>query len=62
MKRDIIIIEDKTVSVTGNEVWMTAGGNRRRVPCHRPGSERRHQSRPQVGRAERLRGMPLHTA
>jgi hypothetical protein len=25
MKRDIIIIEDKTVSVTGNEVWMTAG-------------------------------------
>lgn len=25
MKRDIIIIEDKTVSVTGNEVWMTTG-------------------------------------
>lgn len=25
MKRDIIIIEDKAVSVTGNEVWMTAG-------------------------------------
>ena len=25
MKRDIIIIEDKTVSITGNEVWMTAG-------------------------------------
>ncbi|GAA6257270.1 hypothetical protein F070042J6_31220 [Bacteroides sp. f07] len=25
MKRDTIIIEDKTVSVTGNEVWMTAG-------------------------------------
>ncbi len=25
MKRDIIIIEDKTVSVTGNDVWMTAG-------------------------------------
>ena len=25
MKRDIIIIEDKTVCVTGNEVWMTAG-------------------------------------
>ncbi len=25
MKRDVIIIEDKTVSVTGNEVWMTAG-------------------------------------
>lgn len=25
MKRDIIIIEDKTVSVTGNEIWMTAG-------------------------------------
>ena len=24
MKRDIIIIEDKAVSVTGNEVWMTA--------------------------------------
>lgn len=35
-------------------------GNRRRVPCHRPGSERRHQSCPQVGRAERLQGMPLH--
>ena len=25
MKRDIIIIEDKAVSVNGNEVWMTAG-------------------------------------
>ncbi|WP_281863228.1 MULTISPECIES: RhuM protein [Bacteroides] len=25
MTRGIIIIEDKTVSVTGNEVWMTAG-------------------------------------
>ena len=25
MKRGIIIIENKTVSVTGNEVWMTAG-------------------------------------
>ena len=25
MKRDIIIIEDKTVNITGNEVWMTAG-------------------------------------
>ena len=25
MKRDIIIIEDKTVSVTGNDVCMTAG-------------------------------------
>ena len=25
MKRDIIIIEDKTVSVTGNDVWMSAG-------------------------------------
>ena len=24
MKRGIIIIENKTVSVTGNEVWMTA--------------------------------------
>ncbi len=24
MKRDIIIIEDKAVSVTGNNVWMTA--------------------------------------
>ncbi len=24
MKRGIIIIEDKKVSVTGNEVWMTA--------------------------------------
>ena len=24
MKRDIIIIEEKSVSVTGNEVWMTA--------------------------------------
>lgn len=23
MKRDIIIIEDKAVSVTGNGVWMT---------------------------------------
>ena len=52
MKRDIIIIEDKAVSVTGNDVWMTAHG------C--PGSERRHQSHPQNGRAERLRGMPLH--
>ena len=62
MKRDIIIIEDKAVSVTGNEIWMTAGRNRRTVPHGRPGSERRHQSRPQAGRAERLRGMPLHTA
>ena len=25
MKRDIIIIDDKTVNVTGNEIWMTAG-------------------------------------
>ena len=25
MKRDIIIIENKAVSVTGNDVWMTAG-------------------------------------
>lgn len=25
MKRDIIIVEDKTVSVTGNDVWMIAG-------------------------------------
>ena len=25
MTRGIIIIEDKTVSVTGNEIWMTAG-------------------------------------
>ena len=25
MTRGIIIIEDRTVSVTGNEVWMTAG-------------------------------------
>ncbi len=24
MKRDIIIIEDKAISVTGNDVWMTA--------------------------------------
>lgn len=24
MKRDIIIIDDKAVGVTGNEVWMTA--------------------------------------
>ena len=24
MKRDTIIIEDKAVSVTGNDVWMTA--------------------------------------
>ena len=24
MKRDIIIIEEKAVSVTGNDVWMTA--------------------------------------
>ena len=24
MKRDIIIIEEKSVSVTGNDVWMTA--------------------------------------
>ena len=24
MKRDIIIIEDKAVSVTGNEIWMTS--------------------------------------
>ena len=36
--------------------------NRRAVPRRRSGSERRHQSRPQVGRAERLRGMPLHAA
>ena len=36
--------------------------NRRTVPRKCPGSERRHQSRPQVGRAERLRGMPLHAA
>ena len=33
--------------------------NRRTVPRKCPGSERRHQSRPQVGRAERLRGVPL---
>ena len=25
MTRGIIIIEDRTVSVTGNEIWMTAG-------------------------------------
>ena len=25
MKRDIIIIEDNTISVNGNEIWMTAG-------------------------------------
>ena len=25
MKRGIITIEEKKVSVTGNEVWMTAG-------------------------------------
>lgn len=54
MKRDIIIIEDKAVSVTGNDVWMTAGEIARLF------SERRHQSHPQNGRAERLRGMPLH--
>ena len=24
MKRDIIIIEDNTISVNGNEIWMTA--------------------------------------
>ena len=24
MKRDILIIEDKAVSVTGNEIWMTS--------------------------------------
>ena len=36
--------------------------NRRTVPYGRPGSERRHQSRPQAGRAERLRGVPLHAA
>ena len=47
MKRDIIIIEDKAVSVTGNEVWMTAGEIAEEfhatVPAHRcPGSERRH--------------------
>ena len=33
--------------------------NRRTVPHGRPGSERRHQSRPQAGRAERLRGVSL---
>ena len=60
MKRDIIIIEDKAVSVTGNDVWC-----RHRIataPYDRPGSERRHQSCPQVGRAERLQGVPLHAA
>ena len=36
--------------------------NRRTVPYDRPGSERCHQSSPQVGRAERLRGVPLHAA
>ena len=34
----------------------------KRQPYDRPGRERRHQSRPQVGRAERLRGVPLHAA
>ena len=48
MKRDIIIIEDKAVSVTGNDVWIDRHRNSRTVPYDRPGSERRHQSRPQV--------------
>ena len=51
MKRDIIIIEDKAVSVTGNEVWMTAGEIAGLFHTGCPGSERRHQSHPQVGRA-----------
>ncbi len=43
MKRDIIIIEDKAVRVTGNEVWMTAGEIAGLLFHGRPGSERRHQ-------------------
>ena len=62
MKRDIIIIEDKTVCVTGNEVWMTAGEIAEEFHATVPAVNAAHQSRPQVGRAERLRGMPLHTA
>lgn len=33
MKRDIIIIEDKAVSVTGNEVWMIAGQFHTGIPA-----------------------------
>ena len=51
MKRDIIIIEDKAVSVTGNEVWMTAGEIAGLFHTG-VGSERRHQSHPQSGRVE----------
>ena len=76
MKRDIIIIEDNTISVNGNEIWMTAteiaGLFHTGVPAvnaairavRKPDvlNERRHQSRPQAGRAERLRSVPLHAA
>ena len=55
MTRGIIIIEDKAVNITGNR-----RRNRRTVPHGRSGSECRHQSHPQGGCAERLRGVPLY--
>lgn len=51
MKRDIIIIEDKTVSVTGNEVWMTAGEIAEEFHATVPAVNAAIKSRPQVGRA-----------
>lgn len=62
MKRDIIIIEDKTVSVTGNEVWMTAGEIAEEFHATVPAVNATIKAVRKSDRAERLRGMPLHTA
>ena len=58
MKRDIIIIEDNTISVNGNEIWMTAteiaGLFHTGVPAVNAAIR--------AVRAERLRSVPLHAA
>lgn len=52
MKQNIITIEGKSVTINGNNVWMTAWGNRRTVQCGNNGGKCGYPGNPGNGRTE----------